>query len=141
MLLVFYTTGSYAVKDDKGNIVEVKTLDRNYRQEDCKTKQVWMADEYEELKGDLGGNVQMVYELEDSPIILLVNTKKGFFVYATAIKQDDAQEYLSSLPASTLRNLTALYGMKKYPATVSKPEIIKEFLKQVWDIDVVKDRR
>lgn len=132
-MLVFNTTGAYASKGDKGEPIEIKTLDRNYRQEDCKTKRAYTIDEYPDRNLSLGGNVHMVYELQDSPIVLLVNTSVGFKVYATAIRQEDAYGYLTSLPASVVRNLTYLYGMK-FPQTATKVTMTKEFLEKVYGI-------
>lgn len=133
MLLVFNTTGSYTVKDEKGSPKVIQTLDRNYRQDNCKTKKVWMLDEYGLKPEFLGGNVQMVYELQDSPIRLLVNTKKGFQVYATAIEDTDAREYLMKLDAWDLKNLAFLYGIK-FPAAKTKESMVDEFLEFVYHI-------
>jgi len=137
MLIVFNTTGRYTTKDNRGDTKVIETLDRDYRQDNCKTKRVYMLEEYG-LKPDfMGGNVQMVYELQDSPIRLLVSTKKGFQVYATAVEEKDAKLYLMGLNVVNLKNLAFLYGMK-FPSVKTKESIVDEFLEYVYHLVLTK---
>jgi hypothetical protein len=114
----FRTTGKQIY--DK---TEIQTLDRDYNYDDAKIRKMYTLKEYGLPDGWYGGNVQLVCELEDSPVLLFVSTQKGFKVFSTGIKRKDVRGYLETLDIKVLRNLAKIQNIETDPRH-SKDKVI-----------------
>jgi hypothetical protein len=120
----FQTTGSYQVDDRV-----FPTLDRNYVYDNAKIKAMKTLRECNLPDGWYGGNVQLICELEDSPVILFVDTSMGFRVFSTGILGKNLKGYLESLDLKTLRNLAKIKNCE-VDIHHSKEKVVEAFFRQ-----------
>ncbi len=122
----FNTTGSYRICS-RGEPKMIQTLDRDYSYGDAKIKKVYTLKEYGLQEGFYGGNVHLVCELQDSPVILLVNTMRGYQLTDTAINTKDLERYLVALDYNALKNLVRVKNLESKVLSNSKENYVRAF--------------